>query len=151
MLRRELPKYRYFMTWGDYLDARYNDPDVTRRLYASDWTHSLDDIDADAIASAAAGLEKQRPAAPEDLRTLAYSKSTVALEWSAPMHHTDIAAYDVYVDSVYYATTGDTSITIRGLEPGSSYAVTIRAADTSGRYSALSPTLNMRTRSDRIR
>ncbi len=55
--------------------------------------------------------------------------------WAAATDPSGIAEYRLWVDSVYYKTTGATTLTVAGLAPDTEYLAWVEAEDPSGNWS----------------
>ena len=82
---------------------------------------------------------------------LAYSAATISsflLRWSAANDNVAVTAYEVFRDSVSLGTTTATSFSVTGLALSTAYAMTVRARDAVGNWSAPSAARSISTLAD---
>ncbi|MBE7171127.1 MAG: T9SS type A sorting domain-containing protein [Williamsia sp.] len=85
------------------------------------------------------------PTVPANLKLVAAGTTTATLHWDASTDNKGVTAYDVYRNGVkkYTATTND--FVADSLLPGTAYAFSVRARDSSGNVSGAGNTLNLTT------
>ncbi len=88
------------------------------------------------------------PAVPTALVASALTGSGFTLRWTAPKDNVRTALYEVLRDGVSVGTGTATSRTFTGLFPETEYALTVRAADAAGNWSAQSLPLPVTTLAD---
>lgn len=98
--------------------------------------------------SAAGGGDTQAPSAPGNLTTTGKTGTSVSLSWSASTDNVGVTAYEVYQGSTLAATVTNTSATITGLTPNTTYTFTVKASDAAGNRSAASNAITVTTDSD---
>ncbi|MFC4613981.1 glycoside hydrolase family 9 protein [Cellulomonas algicola] len=77
----------------------------------------------------------------------AITQTGATLTWSASTDDKGVTGYDVLraQDGTVVATSSTPSVTLTGLTPGTDHVLTVRAKDTAGQLSALSPSVTFRT------
>ncbi|WP_221032577.1 DUF7594 domain-containing protein [Actomonas aquatica] len=85
------------------------------------------------------------PSTPTGLAASAITTSSFTLSWTASTDDTAVDYYEVLLDGSPVTTTSGTTTSVGGLNPGTSYAATVRAYDTSGNVSASSAALTVVT------
>ena len=87
------------------------------------------------------------PTAPSGLTASAITNVSFILNWAASNDNTGIAGYDVYQNGtkINAANVTGTSFAITGLQPNTTYSMTVKARDTDGNASAASPALAVTT------
>ena len=88
------------------------------------------------------------PAVPTALIASLVTGSSFTLRWTAPKDNVRTALYEVFRDGVSLGTTTATSRGLTGLFPETEYAMTVRAADAAGNWSAQSLPLPVTTTAD---
>lgn len=94
------------------------------------------------------GGDTQAPSAPGNLTTTGKTGTSVSLSWNASTDNVGVTAYEVYQGSSLAATVTNTSATITGLTPNTTYTFTVRARDAAGNRSAASNAVTVTTDSD---
>ncbi|MGO4537909.1 NPCBM/NEW2 domain-containing protein [Paenibacillus sp. 2TAB19] len=91
--------------------------------------------------------DRQAPAVPTGLASPSQTDETAELSWQAASDNVGVVGYDVYVDGVLQGTTepGETSYTVTGLAPLTTYSVTVRSRDAAGNVSGASSALSITT------
>ncbi|MFI7613757.1 spherulation-specific family 4 protein [Nonomuraea terrae] len=94
---------------------------------------------------AARSADTTPPARPGPAAAVERGSTTLALTWR-PSPHT--VGYDVHLDGLRVAGTAGRvpAVTLKGLDPGTRYAVTVRARDAAGNASTASAAVPVRTR-----
>lgn len=95
-----------------------------------------------------AGGDTQPPSTPGNLISTGKTSTSVSLSWSASTDNVGVTAYEVYNGSSLAATVTNTSATITGLTPSTTYTFTVRARDAAGNRSAASNAVTVTTDSD---
>lgn len=85
------------------------------------------------------------PAIPAGLGSASVTSTGFTLTWSAAANAT---GYQVYQDGVSIGTTANTSLAVSGLDPETSYSMTVRSYDGTPNYSAQSSALPIETEPD---
>ena len=88
------------------------------------------------------------PAVPTALVASLVTGSGFTLRWTAPKDNVRTALYEVFRDGVSLGTTTATSRVLTGLFPETEYAMSVRAADAAGNWSAQSLPLPVTTTAD---
>ena len=88
------------------------------------------------------------PVVPTALVASLVTGSGFTLRWTAPKDNVRTALYEVFRDGVSLGTTTVTSRVLTGLFPETEYAMTVRAADAAGNWSAQSLPLPVTTTAD---
>ncbi|MFD3259018.1 S8 family serine peptidase [Paenibacillus lentus] len=94
------------------------------------------------------GGDTQAPSVPSNLTSAGKTSTSVSLSWSASTDNVGVTAYEVYQGSSLAATVTNTSATITGLTPNTTYTFTVKARDAAGNRSAASNTVTVTTDSD---
>ena len=81
------------------------------------------------------------PTAPTGLVASSVGANSFTLSWNASTDDCGVAGYLVFRDGVLLGFTSNTSYNVTGLTAGTTYSMTVRARDTSGKASELSPPL----------
>ena len=84
------------------------------------------------------------PARPTGL-TGSASGTTVNLRWSASSDNVGVSQYAIYQNDTRVATSSNTSATISGLSPSSTYRFYVKARDAAGNESVASNTVSVTT------
>ncbi|MGG3280245.1 glycosyl hydrolase family 18 protein [Paenibacillus solani] len=95
-------------------------------------------------------IDNQPPTTPTNLVSLAKTKTTVKLSWGASTDNDDIAGYDIYQNGTLVKTTENTTETLTGLSPGTTYNFHVKAKDLSGNSSAASNSIYVTTPTDPV-
>ncbi len=89
------------------------------------------------------------PSPPTELNLIKATGLALEIEWSGAVDaQTEVIAYNIYIDGELYNAEDyifDETVIIRGLQPSTSYEITLRAFDTSFNPSALSEAFNVAT------
>jgi hypothetical protein len=87
------------------------------------------------------------PSAPREVLVTATTRTSVSIAWHAPadLGATGIRSYEVFVDGVLTDSTPETTDTIVGLRPASTYRIEIRASDADGLLSVPSAPVTVTT------
>ncbi|MGG4093602.1 S8 family serine peptidase [Paenibacillus lautus] len=109
-------------------------------------------VDAHAAVLAAGGggggSDTQAPSAPSKVTTTGKTGTSVSLSWGASTDNVGVTAYEVYQGSSLAVTVTNTSATITGLTPNTTYTFTVKATDAAGNRSAASNAVTVTTDSD---
>ena len=73
------------------------------------------------------------------------TQTSFTVTWNASTDNVGVTSYDVYRNGTLYANTVGTSVSLTGLDPSTTYAMTVRANDLAGNHSAVSGVLNVLT------
>ncbi|WP_375143054.1 glycosyl hydrolase family 18 protein [Paenibacillus sp. D2_2] len=95
-------------------------------------------------------IDNQPPTTPTNLTASAKTKTTVKLSWGASTDNDDIAGYDIYQNGTLVKSTENTTETITGLSPGTTYNFYVIARDLSGNPSAPSDSIYVTTPTDPV-
>lgn len=71
--------------------------------------------------------------------------TTAVVVWEKPSDYSNVAGYDVYVDSAFVGSTNMTYFKVTGLLPSQSYDVTVRAYNAGGNLSGASNVVKVST------
>lgn len=93
----------------------------------------------------ATGGDSQAPTVPANLAANSISTNSFNLTWTASTDNVAVTGYEVFRDGVSYATPASNSASVTGLSPNSTYAMTVRARDAAGNWSAQSSAINVTT------
>jgi chitodextrinase len=97
------------------------------------------------VASSSCGGDMDPPSVPAGLIASAINTDNFILSWYSSTDYSGVSAYEVYVDSVFFASTKDTSVLINLLDTDSSYSLMVRAIDSVGQVSVFSAAIVVRT------
>ncbi|MES2811806.1 MAG: endonuclease [Bacteroidota bacterium] len=97
-----------------------------------EWVDAVWTCPVDAIA----------PTAPTALIVTGTTSNSVSLSWTAATDNTGVAAYDVYVNGSFNATTGNTTYTVTGLATSTTYNFYVIAKDCQNNASLASNNVN---------
>ncbi|MFD2612427.1 NPCBM/NEW2 domain-containing protein [Paenibacillus gansuensis] len=91
--------------------------------------------------------DTQNPTVPTNLASPSQTDETITLLWSPAADNIGVVAYEVYKDGILAGSTepGETSYTIKGLSPATTYNITLRSRDAAGNVSDASPSLSVTT------
>jgi chitodextrinase len=87
------------------------------------------------------------PSVPSGLGSSSVTTTSFTLTWSASSDNVSVTAYEVQRDTTSLGTTSALSLGLSGLSPNTTYAMTVRARDAAGNWSAWSSALNVTTAS----
>lgn len=95
-----------------------------------------------------AGADTTPPSAPTQLRVVSVTSSSVSLQWKASSDRkgSGVAGYDIFENGSAVASTTNTSFTVTGLAPSTTFQFAVRARDNAGNVSALSNTVSATTK-----
>ncbi|AXE21973.1 hypothetical protein DR864_29350 (plasmid) [Runella rosea] len=89
--------------------------------------------------------DTQAPTIPNNLSLSAITGSSFTLSWSASTDNVGVTGYEVFRNGISLGTTATASYSITGLSCGTNSAMTVRARDAVGNWSASSDILNVST------
>ncbi|MBT8318139.1 MAG: hypothetical protein HKP59_11000, partial [Lutibacter sp.] len=89
--------------------------------------------------------DTEAPTAPINLVASNITDESFDVSWTASTDNTGVFDYLIYVDGDYEQSTSSTSFTITNLNPNTTYALTIKARDTSSNLSDFSAVLTVKT------
>lgn len=87
----------------------------------------------------------QSSSVPRGLASLAVSKNSVQLTWMAPSAAVTVVSYQIFKGSIHVADTKDTTVTVSGLNPGTSYTFSVKAKLKGGILSPASRAVKVTT------
>ena len=79
------------------------------------------------------------PTPPQNLRTVETGMYKIVLTWDAGTDNIAVEKYSVYVDGRRYSRPKFTTVTITGLDPGTTYLIEVETLDSSGNASEKTP------------
>lgn len=85
------------------------------------------------------------PSIPANLAASGTTNTQTILSWDASTDNVGVAEYDVSQDGVVVATVTETTATITGLSPQTTYTFTVAAKDAAGNTSAASDSIRITT------
>lgn len=85
------------------------------------------------------------PSTPLNLAVNNITGGSAVITWTASTDNVGVAGYNLYLDGVLYGNTGTTTMNISGLNPNTTYTVTVEAIDAAGNISTLSAPLQFTT------
>lgn len=83
--------------------------------------------------------DKEKPESP--YRLTESTKKDNSIMWDVPYDDMGVEYYNVYVDGEYYFNTNLPQITLRTLEKGKTYSISVEAIDFTGKVSNMSESL----------
>ena len=92
--------------------------------------------------------DSEVPTVPTNVVASNQTTTTINLTWTASTDNKAVTGYDIYVNNVLTTQTANTSITISGLTPNTSYALTVEAKDLANNKSGKSTVVNASTIQD---
>ncbi|AEI38977.1 hypothetical protein KNP414_00352 [Paenibacillus mucilaginosus KNP414] len=97
------------------------------------------------VTAATYGTDTTAPTAPASLTSTAVTASSVTLSWSSAADNVKVTGYDIYQGATKVASVPDTSYTVTGLAPNTTYSFTVKAKDAAGNASPASKSLSVTT------
>ncbi|MEA5038617.1 MAG: glycosyl hydrolase family 18 protein [Clostridiaceae bacterium] len=94
-------------------------------------------------ASAKKAHDSIPPTAPKNLTSISISQTSVFLKWTASTDNKAVSSYQIFQNSIYIASTTETTYTVSGLTAAASYSFYVKAKDTSGNLSISSNVLTV--------
>ena len=94
-----------------------------------------------------APADTQAPSVPSGLASSAVTQTAFTLTWSASTDNVGVTGYQVFRNGTSVGTPTATTFAVTGLTAGTSHAMTVRARDAAGNWSAQSAALNVTTAS----
>nr|BAM67140.1 chitinase [Paenibacillus sp. FPU-7] len=85
------------------------------------------------------------PSVPANVQLVSKTDKTVSLRWDASTDNVGVVGYDVYQGAALAGTTAQTTFTISGLTPETTYSFTVKAKDAAGNISAAGSALQVTT------
>ena len=84
--------------------------------------------------------DTEAPTTPTNLTVINTTASSISLSWNASTDNVGVSAYEIYLDGVFQIAVSDTTGTINGLAPSTTYNFYIIARDAAGNLSSASNT-----------
>jgi uncharacterized repeat protein (TIGR02543 family) len=85
------------------------------------------------------------PSAPTNVAATNVTSSAVSLRWTASTDNVGVVVYQIYVGATLSGTVTAPTATVSGLQPSTSYLVTVTASDATGNVSPASSALAVTT------
>lgn len=79
--------------------------------------------------------DNEPPGAPPNLRASKITETSAKLNWSASSDNAQVVLYEVYLDNRLFGSTNTRSYTVTGLDPSTTYSMTVKALDAAGNRS----------------
>ncbi|MCX7922711.1 MAG: fibronectin type III domain-containing protein [Clostridia bacterium] len=93
--------------------------------------------------------DAERPTAPTNLVLSSKTDITVSLNWTPATDNVAVVGYEIYKNSTLVgATQGETSYSVEGLAPATTYEFTVKAKDAAGNLSEASNNIRVTTLTD---
>lgn len=89
--------------------------------------------------------DTQAPTVPTGLAASSITSTSFTLSWVASTDAVGVTGYEVFRNGVSIGTPTATTLNVTGLTAGTTYAMTVRARDAAGNWSAQSTVLNVST------
>ncbi|MDP4092956.1 MAG: fibronectin type III domain-containing protein, partial [Bacillota bacterium] len=89
--------------------------------------------------------DSQAPTKPENLVLVSKTDTSINISWDTSTDDTAVTEYDVFDNSSQISTSGTNSCTITGLNPSTTYNLTVKAKDAAGNLSDSSDLLSVTT------
>ena len=112
------------------------------------WTYpgqSLQIIPQERLYSSTSIADTEPPSVPTSLSSSNITQTGFALSWAASTDNKSVTGYEVFLNGTTTGTVSTTTKMISGLSPATSYAMTVRARDAAGNWSAKSNALQVTT------
>ncbi|MCG8528379.1 MAG: fibronectin type III domain-containing protein [Opitutales bacterium] len=90
-------------------------------------------------------IDREDPTAPSNLASIDVKANEFTVSWTASTDDMGVASYGIYLDSQYAGETTSTEFTVTGLDPNTSYSVTVVAQDFQGNLSIASDPIEVTT------
>lgn len=141
---------------GGNLEAEVSTTNYTITDLASNTQFSLTvlakDVAENSSAQSAPAMamtleDTEAPTVPMNVVISNETNVSFKITWDAATDNTAVTDYDVYLDGMFNATTANTTFTPNGLNPSTTYAVTVIAKDAVNNQSAASTPVNANTTS----
>ncbi len=137
--------------WASWSTTSFNGAGVsngsnTIRLVANNSFNGGPNFDRIDITISSGG-DTQAPTVPTGLFAFSITETSFILNWSPSTDNVSVEGYEVFQDGVSIGTSTDEDKTVSGLTAGTTYAMTVRARDAAGNWSAQSSALNVTTAS----
>ncbi len=87
----------------------------------------------------------EAPTTPTGLVITDSTSTSISISWISSSDNIGVAEYEVYLDGSLSGTTTDTTFTVSGLPPGTTYEITLKSKDAAGNISGFSETLMIKT------
>ncbi len=84
--------------------------------------------------------DTEKPTAPSELKATEISKNSFVLNWKKSTDNVGVTEYVIHING-NKLTTNDSKYTFTGLQPATSYSVSLEAKDAAGNISEISQTL----------
>ena len=89
--------------------------------------------------------DNQTPTVPTGLGSSSITTTSFTISWSASSDNVGVTGYEVFRNGSSIGTPTGTTLSLTGLACGTTYAMTVRAKDAAGNWSAQSTALNVST------
>jgi chitodextrinase/C1A family cysteine protease len=113
-------------------------------------TFSYGEVEDYTINLIAGTSDTEAPSAPKNLASSDVSATSATLSWSSSTDNVGVTGYNVYQDQALIGTTSETSYSVTGLSPVTTYSFYVTAEDEAGNISEASSSLNITTPSATI-
>lgn len=123
---------------GIFLESLTPDP-VTRNTATRHWSLYA--------TLTTGGGDSEAPSIPGGLSSDNLTQTSFTLNWTASTDNVGVTGYEVFQDGVTIGTTASTTIEVNDLTSETTYAMTVRARDAVGNWSAQSSPLEITTQS----
>lgn len=101
-----------------------------------------------AVCNVTTAADTTPPSVPSGLSGSSIAIKSFTLSWTASSDNVGVTAYEVRKGTTSLGTTGTTNLAVTGLAPSTTYAMTVRARDAAGNWSAWSAPTNVTTAAD---
>ena len=88
--------------------------------------------------------DTEDPSIPSNLQSYFITANSFSVSWDASSDNDKVVLYEVFRNGISIGTTSNTTMPVDGF-PGITYAITVRAKDYTGNWSAQSSALNVTT------
>ena len=89
--------------------------------------------------------DNEAPTTPENFIIIRTTDSTVDLSWKAATDNVAIEGYNIYIDGEFYKTVSETTYTIAGLAPETTYSFAIASVDIYNNISEMTAAIKATT------
>ncbi|MGG1678415.1 glycosyl hydrolase family 18 protein [Neobacillus sp. NRS-1170] len=89
--------------------------------------------------------DKVAPSTPANIRLTGKTDQTISLAWDSSSDNIGVTEYEIYNGLVRIGTSTSNSVTLKDLNPGKSFNLTVKARDRAWNFSAASNTVQVTT------
>ncbi|WP_217704370.1 T9SS type A sorting domain-containing protein [Aquimarina sp. TRL1] len=134
--------------YGDYGQLTIDPLDDKTFWHISEYMKGPDNVRKSHVVAfrlAPAVVDNEPPTAPANLASENTTARETTLSWTASTDNIGVVGYDVYQDNTLIKTVTETSFTVAGLTPLTTYTFYVKAKDASNNQSEASNTIRVTT------